>query len=106
MSSVIPFACRIRLAEPTRVTDKTKTLVDVILASHPERFATCGHLHLGASDHDLVFAVRKIKLAKLKAREIEYRSMRQLNDGFLEDLSNVPWDTAYIYKDVADLWDH
>ena len=64
-------------------------------------------MHLGVSDHDLVFAVRKNKLAKPKAREIEYRSMRQFNnDAFLQDLRNVPWDTAYIYDNVDDLWDH
>ncbi|XP_068728844.1 uncharacterized protein [Montipora capricornis] len=101
------FCLQNQITEPTRVTDKTKTLIDVILASHPERFATCGNLHLGVSDHDLVFAVRKNKLAKPKAREIEYRSMRQFNnDDFLQDLRNIPWDTAYIYDNVDDLWDH
>ena len=79
----------------------------MILASHPERFATCGNLHLGVSDDDLVFAVGINKLAKPKAREIENRSMRQLkNDAFLQDLRNVPWDTAYIYDNVDDLCDH
>ena len=28
------------------------------------------------------------------------------NDQFLDDLSNVPWGTAYIYDDVDDLWHH
>ena len=101
------FCLQNQIYEPTRITDKTKTLIDVVLASHPERFATCGNLHFGVSDHDLVFAVRKNKLAKPKAREIEYRSMRQFNnDAFLQDLRNVPWDTAYIYDNVDDLWDH
>ena len=30
--------------EPTRVTEKSQSLIDVILASHPEHFATCGKL--------------------------------------------------------------
>ena len=55
-----------QITEPTRVTEKNKSLIDVILASHPERFATCG-----VSDHDLVFAVRKQKILRPKAREIE-----------------------------------
>ena len=54
----------------------------MIHASHPERFATCGNLHLGVSEHDLVFAVRKNKLAKPKAREIEYQSIRRFLTGF------------------------
>ena len=33
--------------------------------------------------------------------------MRQFNNGaFLQDLRNVPRDTAYIYDNVDDLWDH
>ena len=43
-----------KITEQTRVTDKTMTLIDVALSSHPERYATAGTLHLGVSDHDLV----------------------------------------------------
>ena len=33
--------------------------------------------------------------------------MRQVdNDQFLDDLSNVPWGTAYIYDNVDDVWHH
>ena len=98
-----------QITEPTRVTEKSKSLIDVILASHPERFAVCGNLHVGVSDHDLVFAVRKQKIPRPKAREIEYRSMKNLNENelhVLEELRMVPWDSAYIFEDVDDLWDH
>ena len=60
--------------------------------------STRSNLHLGISDYNLVYAVRKNKLPRPNARVIEYRSMRQFdNDQFLDDLSNVPWGTAYIY---------
>ena len=96
-----------QISEPTRVTEKTMTLLDVILASHPERYATCGNLHMGPSDHDLVYAVRKNKLPRAKALVIEYRTMRQFDiHKFLNDLKTVPWSTAYIYDDVDDLWHH
>ena len=101
------FCLQNQINEPTRLTENTMSLLDVILSSHPERYATCGNLHLGVSDHDLVYAVRKNKLSRPKAREIEYRSMRHFNkDEFLDDLRNVPWGTAYIYEDVDDLWHH
>ena len=68
---------------------------------------TCGNLHLGVKDHDLVYAVQKDKLPRPNARVIEYRSMRHYdNDQFLDDLSNVPWGTEYIYDDADDLWRH
>ena len=96
-----------QISEPTRVTEKTMTLIDVILASHPERYATCDNLHMGLSDHNFVYAVRKNKLPRAEARVIEYRSMRQFDlDKFLNDLKTVPWSTAYIYDDVDDLWYH
>ena len=85
-----------QITEPTRVTEKRKSLIDVILASHPERFATCGNLHLGVSDHDLVFAVRKQKIPRPKAREIEYRSMKNLDEN----------EVLNFFEDVDDLWDH
>ena len=101
------FCLQNQISEPTRVTEKTMTLIDVTLASHPERYATCGKLHMGLSDHNLVYSVRKNKLPRAKARVIEYRSMRQFDlDKFLNDLNTVPWSTAYIYDDVDDLWHH
>ena len=96
-----------QITEPTRVTVKSQTLIDVILASHPELFATCGNLHLGVSDHDLVFAIRKQKIRRPKAREIEYSSMKNLDEKELqEEQRRVPWDSAYIFEDVDDLFDH
>ena len=96
-----------QIKEPTRVTENTKTLIDVMLASHPERYATCGTLDLGVSDHVLIYAVRKNKLPRPKPHKIEYRSMKRFSEkDFLADLNNVPWDSAYIFDNVDDQWDH
>ena len=53
--------------EPTRVTISSATLIDVILVSHPHHWSTSGTIHLGISDHDLVYIVRKQRLSKAKA---------------------------------------
>ena len=96
-----------KITEPTRVTDKTKTLIDVILTSHQERYSTAGSLSLGVSDHDLVFIVRKNKLVRPKPRLIEFRSMKNFDHSkFLADLKKVPWDTAYLYDNADDVWEH
>ncbi|RMX55071.1 hypothetical protein pdam_00023216 [Pocillopora damicornis] len=42
------------LNEPTRVTNTSKSLIDVILVNRPEYWATSGSLQLGMSDHDLI----------------------------------------------------
>ena len=46
-----------QISEPTRVTENSKTLIDIVLTSHPARYAKRSNLHLGVSDHDLVYVV-------------------------------------------------
>ena len=76
-----------KITEPTRVTHRTKSLLDVILVSHAERYITSGNMELGLRDHDLVFVVRKNKLPRPKPRLIEYRSMKNFdNVEFLTEL--------------------
>ena len=50
--------------EPTRVTENSATLIDLILTNRPEKMLRSGVFHLGISDHSLIFAVRKFKLQK------------------------------------------
>ena len=101
------FCLSNEITEPTRVTEKSESLIDVILTSNPERYAKCGNLQLGVSDHDLVFAVRKNRIPKPKPRNIVYRSMKRFNeDAYLEDLNKVPWDTAFVHEHTDDVWDH
>ena len=91
----------------TRVTASTKTLLDVIVVSHPERFVSSGTLRLGISDHDLIYIVRKQRLPKANVRSIEYRSIKNFDGpAFLSSLSDIPWDTAYTFDDVNDIWCH
>ena len=74
------FCFENKITEPTRVTDRAKSLLDVILVSHAEHYTTSGNLQLGLSDHDLVFVFRKNKLSRPKPRLIEYRSMKNFDN--------------------------
>ena len=66
------------------------SLIDVLLTSHAERYATSGSLHLGLSDHDLIFTVRKNKNSRPKPRLIEFRSMKNFKlPDFLADLKSL-----------------
>ena len=93
--------------EPTRVTKTSKSLIDVILVNRPEHWATSGSLQLGMSDRDLIYIVRKQRLPKSKVKVIESRRMKYfIQDAFLADLTTTPWDTAFIFDDIDDLWAH
>ena len=95
------------IQNPTRVTLTSKSLIDVILVSHADRFSTSGNLHLGISDHDLVYIVRRQKLQKPKAKTIEFRSTKNLDvPAFLSDLSVTPWDSSYVFDHIDDVWPH
>ena len=90
---------------PTRITDTSSTLLDVILTTHPQRFCYTTTLQLGISDHDMVVTIRKWKLPKPPPKLISYRSMKRFDtDIFLQDLNSVPWDCAFIHDDINDIW--
>ena len=89
------------ISVPTRVTPATKTLLDVILVSHPERFVSSGTLRLGLNDHDLIYIVRKQTLPKANEGSMEYRSMKNFDEpAILSSLSDIPLDTAHTFNDV------
>ena len=101
------FCLSNRIDNPTRVTKTSKSLIDVLLTSHAERYATSGSLHLGLSDHDLIFTVRKNKNSRPKPRLIEFRSMKNFKlPDFLADLKRVPWSSAYTFDNADDVWAH
>ena len=59
------------------------------------------------SDHDLIYIARKQRLPRPNVRSIEYRSMKNFDEpAFLSSLSDIPWDTAYTFDDVNDIWCH
>ena len=55
------------IKKPTRVTAKTRTLIDVIITQLGNTSVTAsGVTHLGISDHSLVYTCRKISTLVLK----------------------------------------
>ena len=44
---------------PTRITESTKSLLDVCITSSTEKIISLGVIHLGISDHSLIYAIRK-----------------------------------------------
>ena len=93
-----------KITEPTRVTNNFASLIDVILISNPERFALSGTMKLGISDHDLIYTIRKQKIQSPPPKHIQYRSMKNLE--YLDDISKIPWDSAYVYDNVDDICEH
>ena len=93
--------------KPTRVIDTTCSLIDAILVSHADRLSTSGNLHFGVSDHDLIYVIWKQRLPKPKTKTIELRTTTNLDvNSFVKDLEEIPWDSAYAYDNIDDIWHH
>ena len=47
--------------QPTRITTTTRTLIDHIFTNKPDIITNHGVLHVGISDHSLIYAIREFK---------------------------------------------
>ena len=57
-------------------------------------------IHLGISDHSLVFLSRKTQYCRIGPRVIETRQFKHFNRGkFLSDLNQLPWANVDLYSD-------
>ncbi len=101
------FMCSLDLIqlikEPTRITDTSKTLIDLIFVFNKHRFIKSGVVLLSISDHSLVYCILEVGVTKVKPRIIEFRSYKSYDrDAFLKDLNNVPWHLVYSEDNVDD----
>ena len=93
------------ITEPTRVTPVSKTLIDLCITNSPEKVTNSGVIHLGISDHSLVFLTRKTHYHRNGPRVIETRQFKHFNRGkFLSDLNQLPWANVDLYSDPNDMW--
>jgi exonuclease III len=64
------------ITTPTRITDRSQSLIDVILISNPDLVRDSGVINTAISDHLPVFATLKLKLPKPHPRFITVRSFK------------------------------
>ena len=78
--------------EPTRITPNSSTLIDIFLSNEPSRILKSGVVHMGLSDHSMVYAVRKFAiLSKNNHKHVTTRPFKNFNaSAFREDQSQRP----------------
>ena len=93
------------ITEPTRVTLVSKTLIDLCITNSPEKVSNSGVIHLGISDHSLVFMTRKVHHDRFCPRTIEMRQFKHFQKNkFLNDLEQMPWSNIDLCSDPNDMW--
>ena len=87
----------------------SKTCLDRIWSSHPERLINVRVLSTGMSDHLPTIVTRKYKGMQQNKTEhttITYCDIKNLNkEQFIAALKEVPWDSASIFDDPDDVVD-
>jgi len=81
--------------EPTSVTDTTSTLIDLIYTNYPDKVVCSGVCHVSISEHNLVFAYRKLSIGAVskKHNTINYKNFKNFNrDRFRSDIASPNWD--------------
>jgi len=77
--------------KPTRITEHSRTLIDLIFTNIDQRIVQSGVLQTSLSDRSLIFCVMKAGVPKLPPRKFEYRSFKNYNkNAFVDDLNQAP----------------
>ena len=96
-----PFAFTQIVEQPTRITNSSSTLIDLMLASNYENVKTHGVVDTpGISDHCLTFMAYSLKKPKFKPKMITKRDFRNFNDKqFIKDMEKAPWGNILVVDD-------
>ena len=93
------------IAEPTRVTQFSQTLIDLCITNSPLSIGKSGVVQLSISDHALVYMTRKARYDRCGARIIQACCMKSFNESeFLEDLKQKAWNDSSYYSNPNDMW--
>jgi len=99
------FSCLID--KPTRITESSQTLLDIILTNKPELFDEHGVYDPGISDHAMVYGIMKERGTYHANKVISFRSYKNMvTDMFLQDINSAPWQVAEIFDTTDEQYDY
>jgi hypothetical protein len=77
------------ITKPTRITSSTSILIDLFITNNTEGIVHSGVYPLAISDHNLIFAIRKIGIPRRSPRYVETQNFKKFNAStFLSDIKN------------------
>ena len=93
----------IKLLEIIKITETTKSLIDVILTTKTDIVSLSDVLACSVSDHHLVYLVLTLKTPRLNPSYVTIRSYANYNaKQFSEDLSLVPFHIISMFDDFDE----
>ena len=103
-SIIEPFSLKQMVTSPTRITEKSKTLIDLILVTQPKNILFTGVCDAaGVSDHCLTYCAYNIKRVKFKPYTVRRRDFRNFDrDGFNNAMELEPFENILCVDSVDD----
>ena len=100
------FGLKQLIKVPTRVTSRSFTIIDHILARFSERVTQLGVIDIGLSDHQLIYYTRKISRIKRGShKQIKFRSFEHYAvDLFEQELSKLNFPNYQNYNDINEAY--
>ena len=94
------------ITEPTRVTQYSRTLIDLCLTNSPDKICNSGVVNIGISDHCVIFLTRKIShFRSFVHKTAEVRQLKNFNeDEFLRDLRMNEWNRVSMLNNPNEMW--
>ena len=90
---------------PTRITNESATLIDLILTTHPLNISTHKVIPTSLSDHDMVGCIRKLHNCKIKPKRIKCRNYVNYDLNLIRvELRNVNWNHVFKFTNPIDAW--
>ena len=93
------------ISEPTRITNHSQSLIDVIFTYSSEIFSSAGTSVFTSSDHMMVYG-EFAESSPVHATVSRVRSFKQCNmDNLLSDLESAPWQIMELADDIDEKWE-
>lgn len=101
------FSLKQLIAEPTRITASSSSLIDHILCNNEDKVSQSGVIKVGISDHFLTFCTRKTTKENTgKQSIVRVRSMKHYSkEKFIEHLENADLSALYLCRNVNKAWE-
>ena len=103
-SLIEPFNFKQIINKPTRITEKSKTLIDLLFGKDLDRVKTFGLCDAsGVSDHFFIYMAYNIKKPKFKPITVTRRDFRKFDlPGFQRAAEVANWENVFAVQDVND----
>ena len=96
-----------QIKTPTRITDTSSSLIDIILINNDKNVSKMITAPLSVSDHDLIGCVRKLNNNRFQPRTITCRNYKNYEPANMrQDLLNSNFDTIYEMNNANLAWEY